>query len=466
MNCDKCGKPNSPQAKFCGKCGFAFKSLVSESAVVESSSSLQGMAAQTAAAEASRREPQQDERDSPDALASSALTTRPLEREESPSGHEEVTSTEPQAPISNEMTSAPVSSSAGDLKALINTQFNNNYSNQAAIKKYLDAHTEQLKAITFQLESIKNFQATINYELIINEINDKYKAIVQRIEERDAGVLSDPTQSLGHLLDDVDEKTHFLFEKINALLISHNHQLMNNFESILQNVHHQNDSTFALLENQLTTKNADLQASIAQALQNFETKSIEENINLEAKLMDSIHEMKVQSKDADQELLERLGAIEELISGVSSSALSTSPEAQAGSVDVISKQMKSLALNSHEKLSNLISSSHQTLSIEIASDLNEMMDERMKGLKLDLEKSLADIKKDKHLTKEMFKSVVSPSEFNPEGSDGWITFLTGLLSGCAVVLASLALYNFVAHSSDTVAEKSSKAAVSKSHKHE
>jgi uncharacterized membrane protein YvbJ len=39
MNCDKCGKPNSPQAKFCGKCGFAFKALISESSTLESAMS-------------------------------------------------------------------------------------------------------------------------------------------------------------------------------------------------------------------------------------------------------------------------------------------------------------------------------------------------------------------------------------------------------------------------------------------
>ena len=30
MNCDKCGKSNSAQAKFCGKCGFTLKALVAE----------------------------------------------------------------------------------------------------------------------------------------------------------------------------------------------------------------------------------------------------------------------------------------------------------------------------------------------------------------------------------------------------------------------------------------------------
>lgn len=465
MNCDKCGKPNSPQAKFCGKCGFAFKSLVSESAAVESAAA-ESSSVERVAAERIERAPTEELRQPPVPGANPTSIEPSKVQENSSHSSDGVHLEEGDNLDSSALTPALVGGSAGDLKTLINTQFNNNYSNQAAIKKYLDAHTEQLKAITFQLENIKNFQATINYELIINEINDKYKAIVQRIEERDAGILSDPTQSLGHLLDDVDEKTHFLFEKINALLISHNHQLMNNFESILQNVHHQNDSTFALLESQLSSKNADLQASISQALQNFETKSIQENINIEAKLLDMLNEIKQQSKESDQELLERLGALEEMVGGVASSGLGGGGESQVATVDVISKQMKSLALNSHEKLSNLIASSHQTLSIEIASDLNEMIDERMKSLKLDLEKSLSDIKKDKHLTKEMFKSVVSNNDFNPEGSDGWITFLTGLLSGCAVVLASLAIYNFVAHSSDSVQEKSPKAAVSKSHKHE
>ena len=320
-----------------------------------------------------------------------------------------------------------------------------------------------MKAITFQLENIKNFQATINYELIINEINDKYKAIVQRMEDRDAGILTDPTQSLGSLLDDVDEKTHFLFEKINSLLISHNHQLMNNFESILQNVHHQNDSTFTLLEGQFNHQNSEIQAALNKSFENFETKAIQENINIEARLLDLVNEIKQQSKDSDHELLERLNTLEEL---VGASGFSTSAEAGSINVDVISKQMKSLALTSHEKLANLISSSHTSLGIELASDLNEMIDERMKSLKLDLDKSLTEIKKDKTLTKEMFKSVVTPSEFNPEGSDGWITFLTGLLSGCAVVLASLAIYNFVSHSSDAQVEKAPKAAVSKSHKRE
>ena len=448
MNCDKCGKPNSPQAKFCGKCGFAFKALVAESASIEGAMGMQ--------VEAASKEP------SPPSVDPSIHPSELVQAKSSAQADPGVSLPAP-VPAPQEFELAEASHVAGDLKALINSQFHNNYSNQAAIKKYLDAHTEQLKAITFQLESVKNFQATINYELIINEINDKYKAIVQRIDDRDAGILSDPTQSLGHLLDDVDEKTHFLFEKINALLISHNQQLMNNFESILQNVHHQNDSTFALLENQLATKNADLELALAQAFQGFETKAVQENINLEAKLLDLLTELKQQSKEADHELLERLSALEDL---VSTAGFASNAGAASASVDVISKQMKSLALNSHEKLSNLIVSSQKTLGIEIASDLNEMIDERMKSLKMDMEKSFLEIKKDKHLTKEMFKSVASPSEFNPEGSDGWITFLTGLLSGCAVVLASLAIYNFVAHSSDTAPEKSPKSAISKSHKHE
>jgi len=460
MNCDKCGKPNSPQAKFCGKCGFAFKSLVSEGAAVE------GASLERAVTDRNESALVEEVKKASEPMPAHVETESTKPHDEHHHAVETMHKGEPESLATNELTPAQFGNSAGDLKSLINTQFNNNYSNQAAIKKYLDAHTEQLKAITFQLESIKNFQATINYELIINEINDKYKAIVQRIEERDAGILSDPTQSLGHLLDDVDEKTHFLFEKINALLVSHNHQLMNNFESILQNVHHQNDSTFALLESQLSTKNNDLVASISETLQNFETKSIQENINIEAKLMDMLNEIKQQSKDSDQDLMDRLAALEELIGGIGNSGSGGSSESHVGTVDVISKQMKSLALNSHEKLANLIASSHQTLSIEIASDLNEMIDERMKSLKLDLDKSLAEIKKDKHLSKEMFKSVVSNSDFNPEGSDGWITFLTGLLSGCAVVLASLAIYNFVAHSSDSAPEKSPKASISKSHKHE
>ncbi len=448
MNCDKCGKPNSPQAKFCGKCGFAFKALVSESATQEGSVGLQvGATSKEPLSPIDEQTHRHEQIDHSNSSAQADLGVSPLVP----------------VPAPEEFDLAEASNVAGDLKALINSQFHNNYSNQAAIKKYLDAHTEQLKAITFQLESVKNFQATINYELIINEINDKYKAIVQRIDDRDAGILSDPTQSLGHLLDDVDEKTHFLFEKINALLISHNQQLMNNFESILQNVHHQNDSTFALLENQLATKNADLELALGHAFQSVETKAVQENINLEAKLLDLLTEIKQQSKEADHDILERLSSVEELMS---TGGLASNAEASGASVDVISKQMKSLALTSHEKLSNLILSSQKTLGIEIASDLNEIIDERMKSLKLDLEKSLTEIKKDKHLTKEMFKSVVSPSEFNPEGSDGWITFLTGLLSGCAVVLASLAIYNFVAHSSDSAPEKTPKAAISKSHKRE
>lgn len=448
MNCDKCGKANSPQAKFCGKCGFAFKALVSESSTLESAMSERSDASREVVQERSSRDVTK-QKSSPSIEFNSAENTS--------------SSTSNVDPESKDSALLDANYSAGDLKSLINSQFNNNYSNQTAIKKYLDAHTEQLKAITFQLESIKNFQATINYELIINEINDKYKAIVQRIEDRDAGILTDPTQSLGSLLDDVDEKTHFLFEKINSLLISHNHQLMNNFESILQNVHHQNESTFALLESQLATQNNEIQLVLSQSFQSFETKAVQENINIEARLLDLVNEIKQQSKDADHELLERLNTLEEL---VGASGFSTSAEAGSINVDVISKQMKSLALTSHEKLANLISSSHTSLGIELASDLNEMIDERMKSLKLDLDKSLTEIKKDKTLTKEMFKSVVTPSEFNPEGSDGWITFLTGLLSGCAVVLASLAIYNFVSHSSDAQVEKAPKAAVSKSHKRE
>ena len=448
MNCDNCGKPNSPQAKFCGKCGFGFKALVSESAIVEN--------------ELSERADSSSER----ALQRSLEKSIEIKGTSSMESNLRDAIPSPATDIAFEASDKAISDfnhSAGDLKSLINSQFNNNYSNQTAIKKYLDAHTEQLKAITFQLENIKNFQATINYELIINEINDKYKAIVQRMEDRDAGILSDPTQSLGSLLDDVDEKTHFLFEKINSLLISHNHQLMNNFESILQNVHHQNDSTFALLEGQFNHQNSEIQAALNQSFENFETKAIQENINIEARLLDLVNEIKQQSKDADHEILERLNTLEELVG-----ASGVSPSAEAGSInlDVISKQMKSLALTSHEKLANLISSSHTNLGIELASDLNEMIDERMKSLKLDLDKSLTEIKKDKTLTKEMFKSVVTPSEFNPDGSDGWITFLTGLLSGCAVVLASLAIYNFVSHSSEVQVEKAPKAAVSKSHKRE
>jgi len=448
MNCDKCGKPNSPQAKFCGKCGFAFKALVSESSSLENELPERYAPSREEVLDLGSREVTKQVKSSP--------------TNEFDSGEITTSSTLNVEPESKDSALIDANYSAGDLKSLINSQFNNNYSNQNAIKKYLDAHTEQLKAITFQLENIKNFQATINYELIINEINDKYKAIVQRIEDRDAGILSDPTQSLGSLLDDVDEKTHFLFEKINALLISHNHQLMNNFESILQNVHHQNESTFALLEGQLATQNKEIQIVLSQSFQSFETKAIQENINIEARLLDLVSEIKQQSKDADLELLDRLSALEELIGA---SGFSTPSDVTSANVDVISKQIKSLSLTSHEKLSNLISSSHKSLAIEIASDLNEMIDERMKSLRLDLDKSLTEIKKEKHLTKEMFKSVVTHSEFNPEGSDGWITFLTGLLSGCAVVLASLAIYNFVSHSSDAPIERSPKATVSKSPKH-
>ena len=449
MNCDKCGKPNSPQAKFCGKCGFAFKALVSENSALENAMSERSDVPREDVLERSSRDVTKQVKSSPTI--------------EFNSGESTASSSSSVDPESKDGALLDANYSAGDLKSLINSQFNNNYSNQTAIKKYLDAHTEQLKAITFQLESIKNFQATINYELIINEINDKYKAIVQRIEDRDAGILTDPTQSLGSLLDDVDEKTHFLFEKINSLLISHNHQLMNNFESILQNVHHQNESTFALLESQLATQNNEIQLVLSQSFESFETKAVQENINIEARLLDLVNEIKQQSKEADHELLDRLSALEESIGAL---GFSTPSDGASANLDVISKQIKSLSLTSHEKLSNLISSSHKSLAIEIASDLNEMIDERMKSLKLDLDKSLTEIKKDKHLTKEMFKSVVKPSEFNPEGSDGWVTFLTGLLSGCAVVLASLAIYNFVSHSSDSVVEKSPKAAVSKSQKRE
>ena len=126
MNCDKCGKPNSPQAKFCGKCGFGFKALVSESAIVEK--------------ELSERSDSSSER----ALQRSLEENIEIKGTSSiESNLRDVIST-PATDVAFEASDKAISEfnhSAGDLKSLINSQFNNNYSNQTAIKKYLDAHT-------------------------------------------------------------------------------------------------------------------------------------------------------------------------------------------------------------------------------------------------------------------------------------------------------------------------------------
>ena len=224
MNCDKCGKSNSAQAKFCGKCGFTLKSLVAEEPLAtQQESAAMSVEPTPAAVQEKHLNPapaRQEETvgaamvdkayahnsDSSTIAGSKIVARSPSafsgDGDDSDTGVASTVGGTPNRPLPPEVPTAPTnlvpvtsreeqsalivgpSVPADELKSLINTQFNNNYSNQAAIKKYLDAHTEQLKSITFQLESIKNFQATINYELIINEINDKYNAITQSINEK------------------------------------------------------------------------------------------------------------------------------------------------------------------------------------------------------------------------------------------------------------------------------------------
>ena len=154
MNCHNCGKTNSSQAKFCGKCGYSLKALLEqETALSQTENAVESNSVETAAPrenklihpnEAGFREPSIDpelSKFSPD------IQDEKLESSKAVSLDKDKNPQIDPAQNPEVVESLP---SATELKSLINSQFNNNYTNQAAIKRYLDAHTEQLKAITFQ----------------------------------------------------------------------------------------------------------------------------------------------------------------------------------------------------------------------------------------------------------------------------------------------------------------------------
>jgi hypothetical protein len=375
--------------------------------------------------------------------------------------------------------------SATELKSLINSQFNNNYTNQAAIKRYLDAHTEQLKAITFQLESIKNFQATINYELIINEINDKYNAIAESINQRPLVSNYTPPENLESLLGEVDEKTHFLFEKINSLLLNHNHQLLNNFESVIQNVEHKNQSTFDLLEKQLQDNNQVVADYLKQFLLDFKTLGQEDSIHIESRILDHINEIKHQSLDATLEMQRKTTAIEELLNTLNANA---SVEPSSKLVDLVAKHIKSQALTGFEKISTLLDANNKALSVSIGSELTPLIDKKLNAMKVELlhELSHALGQEAVHGGKKVGSASVSLNKVralvkhsdgtlgtkeSEEDADGnsslsFTTFVTGVLCGVSVLLAGLSFYNFVQHEVSHATPVHQKASQAKSSKHE
>jgi len=480
MNCHNCGKTNSSQAKFCGKCGYSLKAIVEQEAALTSaqapveSSALEAPSASDSKLIQAMSEPTKEMPSAPELPKAFADVTE--------SGLNKVQ----EGPVEPSQSTDTLESlpSATELKSLINSQFNNNYTNQAAIKRYLDAHTEQLKAITFQLESIKNFQATINYELIINEINDKYNAIAESINQRPLVSNYTPPENLESLLGEVDEKTHFLFEKINSLLLNHNHQLLNNFESVIQNVEHKNQSTFELLENQLKDSNQVVADYLKQFLLDFKTLGEEESIHIESKILDHINEIKQQSLDATLEMQKKTTAIEELLNTLSANA---SIEPSSKLVDLVAKHIKSQALTGFEKISNLLDANNKALSVSIGSELSPLIDKKLNTMRQELFQELSHaLGQESHpgskkaasasVSLNKVRSLVKHSDgtlgpheeddAQPNSSFGLMTFVTGVLCGVSVLLAGLSFYNFVQHEVSHASSVHQKASSGKSSKHE
>ncbi len=481
MNCHNCGKTNSAHAKFCGKCGYSLKALLEqETALTQADAGVEPKALEAASARESKLNSNTQELAKEPASAAELPQVTPEVTEPIAQKVQQDSSIEPSQ--GHEL--AETMPSASELKSLINSQFNNNYTNQAAIKRYLDAHTEQLKAITFQLESIKNFQATINYELIINEINDKYNAIAESINQRPLVSNYTPPENLESLLGEVDEKTHFLFEKINSLLLNHNHQLLNNFESVIQNVEHKNQSTFDLLENQLRDNNQVVADYLKQFLLDFKTLEQEESIHIESKILDHINEIKQQSLDATLEMQKKTTAIEELLNTLNANA-STEPSAKV--VDLVAKHIKSQALTGFEKISTLLDANNKALSVSIGSELTPLIDKKMNAMKSELLHELSQaLGQESHLgVKKVGSASVSLNKvralvkhsdgtLGPQEEDdsqssssfGFMTFITGVLCGVSVLLAGLSFYNFVQHEVSHASGVHQKASSGKAAKHE
>ncbi len=516
MNCDKCGKSNSAQAKFCGKCGFTLKALVAEdqSLVAQESAELksepvQAMESESKLTKESTRQEETvgaavgEQSYARSSASSDTVEASSASHKASPfnTGREDMQ--DPPPPTSSPAPSLPTPAvqmalvntneskmnlgdgsavSPDELKSLINSQFNNNYSNQAAIKKYLDAHTEQLKSITFQLESIKNFQATINYELIINEINDKYNAITQSINEKFFSPNFKPSEEMDSLLSDVDDKTHFLFEKINSLLLSHNQQLMNNFQSVIHNIDHQNASVYELVQDQFSHKNEELAQTLKSVLTQFESTDVVQNINFESRLLDHITEVKQQNLDANRVTQERIQALEISLQGVGQLS---SAETSTQTVDLIAKHIKSQALTGVEKISTLMSNNNKTMANVVTAEIGQLLDQKLQALKSDLQGNLLDFETQVKLDQEKLSSLLNQSgkidqllklkvsssakaSSSTEASDPLgaadvekntiITFATGLLCGFTFLLGGMAIYNlafkddFAVHSAHQVSE--------------
>jgi len=516
MNCDKCGKSNSAQAKFCGKCGFTLKALVAEdqSVVAQESAELKSEPAQAMESESklTQESTRQEETvgaalgeqsyarssASSDSVDASSASHKPspfnTDREDMQDAPPPTSSPAPSLPTPAVQMASVITTeskmnlgdgsavSPDELKSLINSQFNNNYSNQAAIKKYLDAHTEQLKSITFQLESIKNFQATINYELIINEINDKYNAITQSINEKFFSPNFKPTEEMDSLLSDVDDKTHFLFEKINSLLLSHNQQLMNNFQSVIHNIDHQNASVYELVQDQFSHKNEELAQTLKSVLTQFESTDVVQNVNFESRLLDHITEVKQQNLDANRVTQERIQALEISLQGVGQLS---SPETSTQTVDLIAKHIKSQALTGVEKISTLMSNNNKTMANVVTAEIGQLLDQKLQALKSDLQGNLLDFETQVKLDQEKLSSLLNQSgkidqllklkvsssakaSSSAQASDSLsaadvdkntiITFATGLLCGFTFLLGGMAIYNlafkddFAVHSAHQVSE--------------
>ena len=524
MNCDKCGKSNSSQAKFCGKCGFTLKALVAQDQELTQQDAM-AMKAQALHAAQSEplltNEPARQEEAVGAAVGEQAYargtdsssfaeiknTSRPPsalmgglddahDKSQEALGGPLNTLNEPNLPppasllpVSLTQASATLGEGAAvppdELKSLINSQFSNNYANQAAIKKYLDAHTEQLKSITFQLESIKNFQATINYELIINEINDKYNAITQSINEKFFSPNFKPSEEMDSLLSDVDDKTHFLFEKINSLLLSHNQQLMNNFTSVIHNIDHQNASVYELVQDQFSHKNEELAQTLKSVLTQFESTDVVQNINFESRLLDHITEVKQQNLDANRLTQERIQSLEESLKG--SSQLSTG-ENSSQTVDLIAKHIKSQALTGVEKISTLMANNNKTMANAVAAEIGLLLEQKLQALKSDLQGNLLDFESQVKLDQEKISSLLNqsgkiyhllklkvstsakdssafaasePLSAQEADKNTVITFATGLLCGFTFLLGGMAIYNlafkddFTVHSANSVSQAKS-----------
>ena len=526
MNCDKCGKSNSAQAKFCGKCGFTLKSLVAEEPLAtQQESAAMSVEPTPAAVQEKHLNPapaRQEETvgaamvdkayahnsDSSTIAGSKIVARSPSafsgDGDDSDTGVASTVGGTPNRPLPPEVPTAPTnvvpvtsreeqsaltvgpSVPADELKSLINTQFNNNYSNQAAIKKYLDAHTEQLKSITFQLESIKNFQATINYELIINEINDKYNAITQSINEKFFAPNFKPSEEMDSLLSDVDDKTHFLFEKINSLLLSHNQQLMNNFTSVIHNIDHQNASVYELVQDQFSHKNEELAQTLKSVLTQFESTDGIQNTNFESRLLDHITEVKQQNLDANRLTQERIQALEESLQGAGQfSSADTSNRA----VDLIAKHIKSQALTGVEKISTLMSNNNKTMANVVAAEVGQLLEQKLQALKSDLQGNLLDFETQVKLDQEKIASLLNqsgkidqllklkvsstsrtssaasaPMSGQDVDKNTLISFATGLLCGFTFLLGGMAIYN-LAFKDDFAVNSAHAASESKPIKH-